>query len=148
MDRARRVGVELHLGDAAVAVEDQPQIEVLLLGNGQIRVVVEHRDVRAGFDVFGDHLVKRHVKDRVAAGQNHVLLRIAAHVAEAGANRVHTAAVEAGVFLSHERRQHKQALAFSMQVPFLAGAEVVHQRMIVLLRNQADTGDARVDEIR
>ncbi|MPN16505.1 hypothetical protein SDC9_163849 [bioreactor metagenome] len=148
MRGARRKGVELHLRHALVCVHQQPQIEVLFVADLGFRLVIEHGDVRARLHMPRDHLVKRHIKDGMAAGEDDILLRAATHIPQAGADSVHAPAIEPRVSLGHERRQQEEAFTLSVQVPFLAGAEMIHQRMIVFLRNEANAGDAGVDQIR
>ena len=84
----------------------------------------------------------------MAAAQHQVFLVRTADVLHDGVERVDVAAVYARIVLGGERREHEQTVALAVQIPLLAGAEMVHQGMIVLLRDETDVPDAGVDEIR
>ena len=145
--RTRTVGIELHGGHALVLIEREPEIHVLILGV-KVRVLVIHdRDVCPRTHMPVKHLMEGGVKDRVAAAQNDVLLRAAPHIPKAGAECVHRAAVQPCAVLREKGRQDEQTLALSVQIPFLACAEMIHERMVVLLRDESDACHSRMHKV-
>ena len=93
----------------------------------------------------GEHVAVIDVADHVAVGENDVFLT--GVVQETGDGReVFHAAVRDGACVA-EGRQDEQALSLAGEIPRLAGAEVVHQGLIVVLGDNADLVDAGVDHI-
>ncbi len=127
----------LILPDAQVCVVVPPDAQILALAAG-----VEHRDVRAGLDVLGDHFGEVRVEQDVTVGQKHVFLARAAQIARVGAQGVEHARVDAHIVPREEGRQDEQSVVFEVQIPFLSGAEVIHQGMIIFLGNHPDVADA------
>ena len=145
------VGVDLHVAHHIVLVHVDERV-LAVLGAGEFDVgggdlFVHHGDVRAGVDVLADHRLEGGVHDVIAVGQNGVLLLGAAQIVEVRAQRLHHAGVLAAVFPGQEGRQDEQAVVAGVQIPLLAGAEMIHQRVIVLLGDDAHVAHAGIDQI-
>lgn len=136
MSTTRVVLVELEVG--AVRVAEQ----LALPGH-----IVEDGDVRAGLHVLLHHVVKRGVEDRGGAGDQRIALGGAAHIAQVGADGVEHAGIAAGVAAGDVGRQDEQAVALAVEVPGLAAFQVVHQGVVVALRDQAHVRDVGVDQV-
>ena len=107
---------------------------------------VHDGNIRRAFDMLAEHFLIIDIDDDVAVGHDDVFLARAAQVAEVGAQRVEHALVNAGIIPREERRQNKQAVVLAVQVPFLAAAEMIHEGMIIPLRNHADVARAGIDQ--
>ena len=93
------------------------------------------------------HAVICRVVYGVAAGQYNVSLRGAPDIAHDGAYSVNGAPVYAGIVPCQKRGQYKKPVALPVQVPLLAGAEMIHKRVIVALRYNANVGHAGVYKV-
>ena len=130
-----------HAGDGLILGDGQVG-GIVHVGAGQI-LAVEQGDVRAGGDVIVNGLGEVRVVDRVAVGHNDVLLGGQAQEVAVGVDGVDQAGIHAHVLTGQVRRQDVEA-NLAMQVPLAAGADVVHQGLIVLLGDHADVLDAGV----
>ena len=97
--------------------------------------------------MLGEHIVIRGVEHRVAGREDDVLLPRAAQEARVGAQCVDIAGIFAHVFAREERGQDAQAVVAGVQIPLLAAAQVIHQRVVVLLHDHADVAHAGIDHI-
>ena len=84
------------------------------------------------------------VHGKVAVDKVDVVLLDIADVALHGEQRVYGADIPAHAALAAEGRQKAQAAALAAHVPLLAAADVVQQRLVVLLHDDADVVHARV----
>ena len=125
-------------------MQRKAQIHVLILRIEACLLVVHYGNVRTGSDMLREHVRKCGVIDGMAACEHDVALGAAANVAEHGAQRIDGAAVNARVVPGDERGQDEKAVPLAVQIPFLSGLEVIHQRVVILLRNDPHVGDARV----
>ena len=132
---------DLHAGDGLVFVHGDVGG---VLGVGALEAPRVHEgDVRAGVDVLLDGLGEVRVVDGVAVGHHDVLLGGQAQEVAVGVERVQKARVHAHVLARQERRENGEAL-LAVEVPLAAGADVVHQGLVVLLGDDADVLDAGV----
>ena len=142
------VGVDLHIADAAALFHVEEGVGVLA-GGTQFHIAahlgVEQGDVRVGLLMLTDHGLKVHVEDHVAVGEQGKALLGAAQIIEVGAQRVQNAEVFAAGLLRDEGGQEEQAVVAGVQIPLLAGAEVVHQGAIVALHDDAHVAHAGID---
>ena len=95
--------------------------------------------------MLANHVVKVAVVDDVGAGQHDPFLLGAGQIGAVGAQGVQRAGVNADVLTGQEGRKHLQTVVLTVQVPFLAGADMVHQGVVVLLHDNADVLHSAVD---
>ena len=150
---ARRVRMHFHIADDAVLggyvdIRVRPLRQVCVIGIARRNLAIHQRHVRAGANVLLNHRLKRRVHDVIAAGQNHVFLLRTAQIVEIAAQRLDHAGVFAAVIAGQKWRKDKQTVVARVQIPFLAGAEMIHQRMIVPLRDHANIAHAGINQIR
>ena len=107
-------------------------------------LIVKYGDVRSRADVLVHHVVECRIEYRIASGKEGIALGASADIAGYALERFHGAAVKADIIACDKRRQHEQTVALSVQIPFLSRAEMIHQGMVVLLRDDADVGHARI----
>src|SRR5699024_4061095 len=88
-------------------------------------------------------LFRSQVEGDAGVGQDNILLLRAADPGQDAGQRVHTAGIDLDAALGIGR-EHVQAAALAGQVPFTAGAQVVHQRVVVAADNDRDIVDAGV----
>ena len=144
----RKIRVYRKICNPAVSIHGEPQIVKLLAAVKAMLHAVHYGDLRARFDVLTDHIIIGGIINGMAACHNNVLLARTAHIAEHGADGVDSASVHAGIILGNERRKDEKAVTLSVQIPFLAAAEMIHERMIISLCNQADIRNPRIHQIR
>ena len=144
---AHGVGVDFNVVHPAVRVHAQKRPR----GGGGGRMIerqrvvarVHHGHVRAGIHVFLNHVVKTGVENRVPAAQKHQLLLGAAQVVHVRAQRVQNARIRA-VSVAPEHGKQEQAVVARVQIPRLSGLQVIHQRMVIALHQNAHVADAAV----
>ena len=73
-----------------------------------------------------DHGVEGGIEHRVASRQDHIPLGAAADIAQHRAQGVQGAFINARIIVGHEGGQDKEAVMLAVELPFLAGAQVVH----------------------
>ena len=119
-----------------------------VLEGRQFAVLVSDGDVRFLFGVEVEHILEIEIVDRVGVGDDDILVAGFPQEVEVAVQGVEPV-VPAGCDRRRGvvRRQEVQTFTFAGKVPGFAGTDVVHQGLIVLFRDDADFGDARVDHI-
>ena len=147
MGRCGLVWVELYAGHPAVLRQIEAQLVELVVRVMYADFIIHEGYVSPGAYVLGYHIVEGGIEYGVAAGDYYVLLGAAPYVAHHGMVCVYGTPVYAGIVSGHEGRQYEQAVPLPVQLPFLAGAQMIHQRVVVLLGNYANVGNARVHKV-
>ena len=93
-----------------------------------------------------DQFVEVDGAQNAAVHEDDVLFLGILQEAHGGAQRLQLAAI-ARVVIRRVRRQELEAALFQVQVPLLAGADMVHQGLVVVLRDDADMTDAGIGHI-
>ena len=137
--------VDGHVRHAVIRVDLHGQIELLL----PVADAVLHHDgdVRARGGVGLDDLFQIDGAQHAAVGQNDIFLRGDFQEIHGGIQRLELAPV-AAVVAHGKRRQEFQAALTELEVPLLPGADVVHEGLIIVLRDDADMADGGIRHVR
>ena len=111
--------------------------------DGVNAAAVNAGDVRAALLVGVNYRAHIHIRNDVAVRHYNVLGVAFADKLGSARKRLKSAAVNAGA-LSAVRRKNMQTARLARQIPFRAHAEVVHQRIVILLCDNADLCNARI----
>ena len=133
------------LGDAARLVDG----EIRGVFHKLAALGADTGDVRAAFDVRVQHLLQRQIDDKVAVGQDDVLLPDLVQVRPHARERLHLAAefLHAELARVGKGRQQLETAVLARHVPRLAAADVVEQALIVAVQHNADVCDARARHV-
>ena len=140
------IRVHLQVRHPAVRIQVHAQLIELVVAVAGGHVVIHNGNIRAGADVLLDHGVEGGVKHRMAPRQDHIPLGAAADIPQHRAQGVQGALVDARVIMGHEGGQDKEPVMLAVELPFLAGAQVVHQGVVILLGDDAHVGQARIHQ--
>ena len=118
--------VQKQLANAVLGVY---HIDVVAVYVRRSAMAVNDRNVRVLAHMLLQCLAIINIADHIAIGENHIFLKGIFQEAANGIERFDLAVGSRSRFA--ERRQQVQTLALSRKVPGLAGAEVVHQGLVV-----------------
>ena len=139
--RMRRIN--FHVRHHAAFIHRQIAAQFIAL---HVRISGVHDgDVRAAVLMIRHKLRDIRVVDDVGVAQHQIFLLGAGEIVGVGAQRIQHTRVHANILARQERRQHLEAVILPVQIPLLAGADVIHQGVIILLHDDADVLDAAVD---
>ncbi len=110
---------------------------------GDLSALVYHCHIRAALYVRVDQLCKIEGGSNVAVADNNIFFTLLGQKAQNAVQRFHAAVIYLRAGL-REGRHDVQAAALAHQIPFAAGAKMIHQRMIVFLRDDGNVFDAGV----
>ena len=128
--------LNLHIGYVAVLLNLDIRA-VLIPDHGGI-LGVHQGDIRTCFPVKTDQFIQAGIVQDVAVAQHQGFLLAAGQIAVVGSESIQDARIQSDILTRQERRQNMKALMFAVQIPFLAGSEMVHQAVIIFLHDHAD----------
>ena len=105
-------------------------------------------DVRAGFDMSGEHLVIIHLVDMVAGQDQNVLGIILLDEVDILVDGIGGAAVPFAALGSHIGRKHKYAAVAQVEVPRLAGTDIAIKLERLILRENTYSVNLRIGAVR
>ena len=119
-----------------------------LMGYTQQRRGTQQRDIRSGIDMLPEHLGHRQIQGDIAPGEDHIVLTNVLQVIADTAQCVHIPLVlPPGLLGISEGGQDPQAAMLAAEIPVLAGPQMIQQRLIALVNDNAYVRDPGVDII-
>ena len=136
------VGAVQHIHDAAGVID----LEV----GGQLGIAGEvcgadRGNIRAAFQMGLEHGLQVDVAGHIAVRHDYIILFDVLYIAVNAIKRFHLTAEVAR--LVREGGQHSQTTALTGQIPVLAAAQMIQQRLALLLHDHADVYNAGVDHV-
>ncbi|MNC18773.1 hypothetical protein D3C75_666900 [compost metagenome] len=108
-----------------------------------LHILVDHGNIRPGQPVVLVDLCQVDIADHMAAGNQHIILGAAVEVIPVGVEVVQVA-LHNLADLIHSRRQDEQTAPLAVQIPLLAGAQVIHQRAVFGMGKNRHIDDAGI----
>src|SRR5699024_3028204 len=139
---AGAVIVQQQLGDPAVAVDGQGVV-VILAALGDLGLLVGDGDVGAAGLVSLQQGVEVEVDGDVGVAHDHIALFLVFQEAQDGGQSLDAAGVDPHALFC-KGRHDVQAAVTAGHIPLAAGAQVVHQGVVVLAHHDGHVGDAAV----
>ena len=137
-----------------VDAPEQVGVHENLLADAVVRHLLAVRDqcdVGAGLDVPVENLLIVDRTDAVAVGHDDIFFARTRDEVERAFEQLKPRGIEqlalVGVVGGDERGEQLDAAAAAGKVPVLTGADVIHQRLVVVIGDDADLGDVRVDHV-
>ena len=112
-----------------------------------VLLMINNRDIRALFDMKIERFRKIDIANVVAIAHHDVSRARIAKVVRAVGNRFETRRIHGRAFPTERRKNGKPAV-FTREIPAFTGADMLHKRLIIVLRDHADVENSAVYHIR
>ena len=134
--------VEQQLGNTAVCIHRQGVV-IVFAALGDLGALVCHRNIRTAGLVCSQQRVEVVVDGHVGIAHHHIALLLVLQEAQDGSQSLHAAGVDAHALFCKRRHDVQTAVAAG-HIPLTAGAQVIHQGVIVFAHHDGNIGDAAV----
>ena len=106
-------------------------------------LIISNGDVRTAGYMSIDHSSEIKISCNICVRHHNILFFLRSQKIKNISQRIHMPHVQFGFSLCIWR-QYIQSAVFSHQIPFAPGIEMIHQRMVILLHQNRNIGDAAV----